>query len=181
MLKKIILGLLLLTLSIQAEKLVENIYDLKIKDISGQEIKLEKYKNKVLLIVNVASKCAFTYQYEDLQKLYKKYKNDGFMVLGFPSNEFLEQEPGTNEEIKTFCRLNYDITFDMFSKITINGDETIPLYKYLKENAKGIFGTKSIKWNFTKFLINKKGEVIKRYGSSTKPFEIEDDILKLLK
>ena len=181
MLKKIILGLLLLTLSIQAEKLVENIYDLKIKDISGQEIKLEKYKNKVLLIVNVASKCAFTYQYEDLQKLYKKYKNDGFMVLGFPSNEFLEQEPGTNEEIKTFCRVNYDITFDMFSKITLNGDKTIPLYKYLKENAKGIFGTKSIKWNFTKFLINKKGEVIKRYGSSTKPFEIEADILKLLK
>lgn len=152
------------------------IYDFFVKDINGQEVSMSKYKNKILLIVNVASKCGFTPQYEGLEKLYETYKDKNFMILGFPSNQFSQQEPGTNEEIKSFCSLTYGVKFDMFSKIDVNGKNEIPLYTYLKKEATGIFGTKNIKWNFTKFLINKNGKVIQRYATITKPKDIKKDI-----
>lgn len=158
----------------------KNIYDFTVKNIDNEEISLSKYKNKVLLIVNVASKCGFTGQYEGLEKLYKKYENKDFMILGFPSNQFGGQEPGTNEEIKSFCSLTYGVSFDMFAKIDVNGQHAIPLYRYLKSEASGLLGSSSIKWNFTKFLVDKKGKVLKRYGSMTKPKDIEEDIKKLL-
>ena len=157
-----------------------NIYDIEVKDINGQAITMSKYKDKVILIVNVASKCGFTNQYEGLELLHQKYSNQGLAVLGFPCNQFLSQEPGTEEEIKEFCSLTFGVKFDMFSKIDVNGENTHPLYKYLKENSKGILGTDAIKWNFTKFLVDKNGKVIKRYAPSTKPSEIEEDIVSLL-
>jgi glutathione peroxidase len=157
-----------------------NIYDFTVKDIDGKEVSMSKYKGKMLLIVNVASKCKFTSQYEGLEKLYQNYKNKDFMVLGFPSNQFSEQEPASNDKIKFFCVSNYDVHFDMFSKIAVNGDNTSPLYQFLKKEQKGFLGTESIKWNFTKFLVSKEGKVLKRYGSTTKPKEIEEDIKKLL-
>jgi len=157
-----------------------SIYDIKVKTIDNEEISLSKYKNKVMLIVNVASKCGFTYQYEGLEKLHEKYSTKGLSVLGFPCNQFLNQEPGTNKDIKEFCSLTYDVKFDMFSKIDVNGDDTHPLYTYLKSSQSGLFGTESIKWNFTKFLVDKKGRVIKRYAPSTNPSEIENDIKELL-
>lgn len=152
-----------------------SIYDLMVKDIDGNEVSMSKYQGKTLLIVNVASKCGFTNQYEGLEELYETYKDKDFMVLGFPSNEFSKQEPGNEEEIKSFCSLTYDVKFDMFSKIEVNGDNQSPLYKYLKEQQGGLLGNK-IKWNFTKFLINKKGEVIDRYAPITKPLSIKNDI-----
>ncbi|MGM0519785.1 MAG: glutathione peroxidase [Campylobacterota bacterium] len=157
-----------------------SVYDFTVKDINNEEVNLSKYKNKVLLIVNVASKCGFTSQYEGLEKLYDKYKDKDFMVLGFPSNQFANQEPGTNEDIKEFCRLTYGVNFDMFAKIDVNGQSESPLYTYLKKEASGIFGSESIKWNFTKFLVDKEGNVVNRYAPSTKPVDIEDEIVKLL-
>jgi len=157
-----------------------NIYDFAVKDIDGKEISMSQYKGKVLLIVNVASKCGFTPQYEGLEKLYDTYKNRNFMILGFPSNQFLQQEPGSNKEIKSFCSLTYGVKFDMFSKVDVNGDDTIDLYKYLKNQKRGIFGTQTIKWNFTKFLIDKEGNVINRYAPLTKPQDIKQDIEKLI-
>ncbi|XPV70643.1 MAG: glutathione peroxidase [Halarcobacter sp.] len=157
-----------------------SIYDFKVKNIDGQEISLEKYKGKVLLIVNVASKCGFTPQYEGLEKLYKKYKDKEFMILGFPSNQFSNQEPGTNKEIKQFCSLTYGVDFDMFAKVDVNGENEIPLYTYLKKEASGVLGTESIKWNFTKFLVDKNGKVIDRFGSITEPKDIEPKIVELL-
>lgn len=157
-----------------------SVYDYKVKNIEGQEISLSKYEGKVLLIVNVASKCGFTSQYEGLEKLFQDYKDEEFMILGFPSNQFGSQEPGSNKEIQEFCRLTYGVDFDMFAKVDVNGENEIPLYTYLKKEASGIFGTTGIKWNFTKFLIDSKGKVIERYGSSTKPVEIEPEIKKLL-
>ncbi len=156
------------------------LYNIKVKDIDGNEFTLQKYQNRVLLVVNVASKCGFTSQYEGLEKLHKEYNKKGLSILGFPCNQFLSQEPGSEEEIKNFCSLNYGVTFDMFSKIDVNGDNTHELYKYLKKNSSGFLGINSIKWNFTKFLINKDGKVIKRYSPSTKPSEIKKDIEKLL-
>ena len=156
-----------------------NIYDFNVTDINGQNVCMSKYKDKVLLIVNVASKCGFTNQYEGLEELFRRYKDKEFMVLGFPSNQFARQEPGTLEEIKEFCTNNYNITFDLFSKIDVNGQNELPLYTYLKDEARGIFGTKQIKWNFTKFLVNSKGNIVKRYSSLVKPEDIEEDILKL--
>ncbi|QKF81515.1 glutathione peroxidase [Halarcobacter ebronensis] len=158
-----------------------DIYSFNVKNIDGEEISLSKYKGKVLLIVNVASKCGFTGQYEGLENLYEKYKNRDFMILGFPSNQFANQEPGTNKEIKEFCQLTYGVNFDMFEKIDVNGENAAPLYKYLKKAALGVVGTEAIKWNFTKFLIDKKGKVIDRYASTTKPIELEDKIEELLK
>jgi glutathione peroxidase len=157
-----------------------SIYNIEVKNIDGQVHSLAKYKNKVMLIVNVASKCGFTNQYEGLETLYEKYHQKGLSILGFPCNQFLSQEPGTEEEIKKFCSLTYGVKFDMFSKIDVNGDNTHPLYIYLKEHSSGFLGTDIIKWNFTKFLVDKNGDVIKRYAPSTKPKEIEQDILKLL-
>ena len=157
-----------------------SIYDFKVKNIDAEEVSLSKYKGKVLLIVNVASKCGFTPQYEGLEKLYDKYKDKGFMILGFPSNQFSNQEPGSNKEIKEFCSLTYGVSFDMFEKIDVNGKNTTPLYKFLKKEAPGFAGTKSIKWNFTKFLVDPNGKVIERYASLTKPESIEIEIKRLL-
>lgn len=177
---KVLISIFLLFTSLIAKENVMSIYDISVKDIKGNDVSLEKYKGKVLLIVNVASKCGFTGQYEDLENLYAKHKDKDFMILGFPSNQFANQEPGSNKEIAEFCRLTYGVEFDMFSKIDVNGENESPLYTYLKEKQPGILGTKDIKWNFTKFLIDKEGNIVDRFGSSTNPKSIEDDILKLL-
>lgn len=177
--KKLLLLLLTLLTTLTLGKEM-NIYDFNVTTIDGEQTTLEKYQGKVMLIVNVASKCGFTPQYEGLEKLYKKYQKQGLAILGFPCNQFLNQEPEEEGKIKIFCTTTYDVTFDMFSKIDVNGDNTHPLYTYLKEQAKGALGTTSIKWNFTKFLVDREGKVIERYASATKPEEIEGDILKLL-
>lgn len=171
---------LLFMYTLNAKETNMSIYDFNIKDIDGKDISMSKYQDKVILIVNVASKCGFTPQYEGLENLYQKYKNNSFMILGFPSNQFSEQEPASNGEIKIFCTTTYDVHFDMFAKIDVNGDNSIPLYKYLKKEQSGFLWTESIKWNFTKFLVDSKGNVIKRYGSSTTPQSIQKDIEKLL-
>lgn len=158
----------------------QSIYDFTVKDIDGNDVSMSKYKGKVLLIVNVASKCGFTGQYKGLEKLYDDYKDKDFMVLGFPCNQFSNQEPGTNKEIKEFCDLTFKVEFDMFSKIDVNGDSAHPLYKFLKSEAKGAFGTESIKWNFTKFLIDKNGKVVTRFATTTSPKSIAKDIENLL-
>lgn len=178
---KIILTMLLIFSSIYAKENTMNIYDFNVKTIDGEEISMSKYKGKVLLIVNVASKCGFTSQYEGLEKLFEKYKNQDFMVLGFPSNQFANQEPESNEKIKEFCSLTYEVKFDMFAKVDVNGKNEAPIYTFLKSNQKGILGTQDIKWNFTKFLVDKNGNIVDRFGSATSPESIENDILKLLK
>ena len=158
----------------------KNIYDYVVKDANMNEISIGSFKNKVLLVVNVASKCGFTYQYEGLQNLYSKYAEDGLEVLGFPCNQFKAQESGTNEEIQFFCTEKYDVSFNVFNKIDVNGKDADPFYNFLKNERPGIMGSKNIKWNFSKFLVNKNGEVVKRYGPTTKPESIESDIIKLL-
>jgi len=172
---------LLLILLLFSSLYSQSFYDFSAKDIDGKTISMSEYKNKIVLVVNVASKCKYTPQYEGLQKLYDDYKTQGFVVLGFPSNEFREQEPASNTEIKFFCTSTYKVDFPMFEKVKVNGKSTLPLYKYLKKEQTGILWTESIKWNFTKFLVDKKGNVLKRYGSSTTPSEIEKDISALLK
>tara|TARA_B100000614_G_scaffold253757_1_gene268116 strand:- start:186 stop:758 length:573 start_codon:yes stop_codon:yes gene_type:complete len=159
----------------------KSVYDYKVKNIDDKEVDLSEYKDKVLLIVNVASKCGFTPQYDGLQKLYDKYKDQGLVILAFPCNQFGGQEPGTAEEIKTFCSINFNVTFPLMAKIDVNGDNTDPLYKYLKNQAPGTMGTENIKWNFTKFLVGKDGKVVKRIGTQTKPSDIAADIEELLK
>ena len=156
------------------------IYDISAKTIDGKEQKLDAYKGKVLLIVNVASKCGFTPQYKGLEELHRKYAGKNFEVLGFPCDQFGHQEPGDENEIKNFCSLTYDVSFPMFAKIDVNGANTHPLYQFLKSEATGILGSEGIKWNFTKFLIDKSGKVVKRYGSIDKPESIDADIAKLL-
>jgi len=156
-----------------------NIYDFSAKTIDGQEKSLADYKGKTLLIVNTASKCGFTPQYEGLEKLYQTYKDQGFTVLGFPCNQFNNQDPGTNEEISEFCQTNYGVNFPMFSKIDVNGEDAHPLFKFLTSEQKGIV-TKNIKWNFTKFLVNKDGDVLERFAPQTKPENIKEDIEKVL-
>ena len=173
---KIILVLSLIFSFINAKENQMSIYDFNVKTIDAQEISMSKYKGKVLLIVNVASKCGFTSQYEGLEKLFEKYKNEDFMVLGFPSNQFANQEPESNEKIKEFCSLTYDVKFDMFAKIDVNGENEAPLYKFLKSNQKGILGTENIKWNFTKFLVDKDGHVVERFGPTESPLTFEDKI-----
>ena len=158
----------------------KNIYDHVVKDANMNEISIGSFKNKVLLVVNVASECGFTYQYEGLQNLYSKYAEDGLEVLGFPCTQFKAQESGTNEEIQFFCTEKYDVSFNVFNKIDVNGKDADPFYNFLKNERPGIMGTKNIKWNFSKFLVNKNGEVVKRYGPTTKPESIESDIIKLL-
>jgi len=148
------------------------IYDFEVKQINGEMKTLNEYKGKILLIVNTASKCGFTPQYKGLQELYEKYKDKGFEILAFPCNQFMNQEPGTNDEIQSFCQLNYGVTFEVFSKIDVNGEQADPLFNYLSDKARGAFGTKGIKWNFTKFLIDRDGQVIKRFSPQTKPNEI---------
>jgi len=156
-------------------------YSLSAHLINGEEISMSNYKDNVLLIVNTASKCGFTKQFEELEKLYQKYKDKGFKILGFPCNQFGSQDPGTNEEIAQFCSLNYQVSFPMFEKIDVNGKNTHPIYQYLKSHASGFLGTKNIKWNFTKFLVNRQGEVVGRYAPNITPFKIEEDILQYLK
>lgn len=175
---KYLISLLSLSTCLLASE-VSSIYDIRVKDIDGKSISLEKYKGRVMLIVNVASKCGYTGQYAGLQALHEKYANKGLSILGFPCNQFLSQEPGTEEEIKNFCTREFGVKFDMFSKIDVNGDNTHPLYVYLKSQAEGVMFD-AIKWNFTKFLVNTEGKVLKRYAPSVKPKEIEADILKLL-
>ena len=156
------------------------IYDFGAKTIDGGSISLDAYKGKVMLVVNVASKCGFTPQYKGLEELYKKYKDKGLVVLGFPCDQFGHQEPGDEAEIKSFCSLTYDVSFPMFAKIKVNGDDADPIYKFLKKEEPGILGSEGIKWNFTKFLVDKSGKVLKRYGSIDTPASIEKDIAPLL-
>src|SRR5690554_2242502 len=156
----------------------QSIYDFNVKDIDGNDVSLSEYQGKTMLIVNVASKCGHTPQYEDLQKLYEEYKNQDCVILGFPANNFLKQEPGTNMDIKQFCELNYGITLPMFSKISVKDKDTHPLYKYLtKKDLNGVLDA-PVSWNFQKFLINKKGQVIASFNPRTKTYE--EHFIKLL-
>jgi len=156
------------------------VYEYNAKTIAGPEQSLAEFKGKVLLIVNVASKCGYTPQYEGLEALYQQYKDQGFEVLGFPCNQFLSQEPGTEQDIVQFCSTTYDVTFPMYRKIDVNGDNAHPLYRHLKSEAKGILGSQAVKWNFTKFLVGKDGKVIARFATATKPEELKADIEKAL-
>lgn len=155
-------------------------YEFTARKMNGQEVRMEDYKGKVLLVVNTASKCGLTPQFKGLEELYKEYKDNGLEILGFPCNQFAKQDSGTNKEINEFCQLNYGVTFTMFERIDVNGENAHPLYKYLKNEAGGFF-SKGIKWNFTKFLIDSKGKVIKRYAPIISPIKIKEDIEKLLK
>ena len=142
------------------------IHNFELNALSGEPVNFSKYNGKILVIVNVASKCGFTPQYKDLEELHKKYRDQGVEVLGFPCNQFGKQEPGSHQEIQEFCELNYGVSFQMFEKIDVNGANASPLYDYLKNSAPGLLGSKSIKWNFTKFLVDRSGAVIKRFGSN---------------
>lgn len=157
-----------------------NVYDYSAVTISGKDVAIADFKGKVLLIVNTASKCGLTPQFKDLEALYEKYQAQGLMILGFPCNQFLSQDPASNAEISEFCQVNYGVTFPMFAKIEVNGDDTHPLFKHLKEAAPGLLGVNAIKWNFTKFLVDKNGNVIERYAPTTAPLDIAKDIEKLL-
>ncbi|GAA0840392.1 glutathione peroxidase [Marinobacter pelagius] len=157
-----------------------SIYDFTVRDIQGNEQSMEAYRDKVLLIVNTASKCGFTPQFEGLQALYKDLNEQGLEVLGFPCNQFMNQDPGTDESISQFCSLNYGVDFPMFAKIEVNGDGTHPLYKFLKQEARGLMGSEKVKWNFTKFLVDRNGRVVRRYPPTTKPEAIRKDIEELL-
>jgi len=157
-----------------------SVYDFDVTTLDGQPRRLSDYQGKTLLIVNVASACGFTPQYAGLEALYRKYRDQGFEVLGFPCNQFGGQEPGSAEDIATFCSTKYDVTFPLFAKIDVNGAKAHPLYEHLKAEAPGALGTKAIKWNFTKFLVNARGEVVERYGSSTTPAQIDADVAKAL-
>lgn len=157
-----------------------SIYDFSAKTIDGEDKSLEAYKGKVMLVVNTASKCGFTPQYEGLEKLHKDYADKGLVVLGFPCDQFGHQEPGDEEEIKSFCSLTYDVSFPMFAKVEVNGDNAHPVYKFLKGEKGGLLGTSGIKWNFTKFLVDSQGEVVKRYAPTDKPASLAKDIEKLL-
>ena len=159
---------------------MNNIYDIHIKDSSNEEVSMSKFEGKTLLIVNVASKCGLTPQYKGLQSLYEEYKDRNFVVLGFPCNQFGGQEPGTNSEINNFCEVNYSVTFPIFSKIKVNGPDSHPLFKLLKNDKPGIFRTESIKWNFTKFLVNSSGKIIDRFRPRVEPKYIRSEIERIL-
>ena len=157
-----------------------NIYDICVQDSRGGEVKMSEFKNKTLLIVNVASKCGLTPQYIGLQKIFDEFKDKNFLVLGFPCNQFGGQEPGSDQEISEFCEINYSVTFPIFSKIKVNGPEAHPLFKLLKQDKPGIFRTQSIKWNFTKFLINNSGKIIERFSPRVEPKYIREEIERVL-
>lgn len=158
----------------------QSIYDIPVTTIKGEELSLDQYRGQVLLVVNTASKCGFTPQFEGLQKLYDRFHDQGLEVLGFPCNQFMSQDPGNNDEISSFCSLNYGVSFPMFAKIEVNGPNTHPLYQFLKSHKRGMLGSEGIKWNFTKFLIGRDGKVIKRYPPTTKPESIVADVEKAL-
>jgi len=157
-----------------------SLYSFPIKTIRGEPTTLAPYRGKVLLIVNVASECGFTSQYEGLQRLYLKLKDQGLVVLGFPCNQFGAQEPGDDAAIAGFCEARFQVTFPMFSKIDVNGDSADPLYRYLKKECKGLLGTEGIKWNFTKFLVSRQGEVLARFAPTTTPDALEKQVAPLL-
>ena len=159
---------------------MSELYNISVKDIELNSVDLSNYKGKTLLIVNVASKCGFTPQYKDLQHLYEKYQDQDFEVLGFPCNQFGAQESGTNEEIQAFCDLTFNVSFKMFDKIEVNGPNASPLFKYLKHESPGILGTEAVKWNFTKFLVNKDGQVVKRFAPKDGKSAIESELQKII-
>jgi glutathione peroxidase len=157
-----------------------SLYDITVDDIKGKPVKLSKYQGKVLLIVNTASECGFTPQYKGLEKLYEKLHGKGLEVLGFPCNQFGAQEPGDEKAIAQFCELNYGVTFPMFAKVDVNGANASPLFKHLKAAKKGMLGSEAIKWNFTKFLVDREGNVVERYAPQAEPKDLESDVAKLL-
>lgn len=157
-----------------------DLYDIGVTAIDGEQFRMDRFKGRPMLIVNVASRCGYTPQYAGLEKLYRKYKDQGFVVLGFPCNQFGGQEPGTEAEIAHFCAENFDVTFPMFSKVDVNGPSAHPLFKLLKSRKRGVLGTAAIKWNFTKFLVNREGTVVGRYGPADAPAEIEQAIAALM-
>jgi glutathione peroxidase len=156
------------------------IYSFSAETLGGETASLDRYKGKVLLIVNTASECGFTPQYKGLQELYERYSARGLEVLGFPCNQFGKQEPGDAAQIASFCEQNYGVSFPMFAKVDVNGENAHPLFKYLTEEAPGVLGTEGIKWNFTKFLVDREGNVVNRFGSVTKPDALSGDVEKLL-
>lgn len=160
--------------------MINSIHTLSFTSNKGESVSCQEYSGKVVLIVNTASKCGFTSQYEGLETLYKKYKDQGFEIIGFPCDQFGGQEPGNDDDIKQFCELNYGLSFPLSTKIEVNGENAHPIYKFLKQEAPGILGSKRIKWNFTKFLVAKNGSVKKRYSSATKPDAIDRDIASAL-
>lgn len=178
--KSVLISLFLLIVSSSLIAAPKSVYDFTVKDIKGKDVALSKYKGKTLLIVNVASKCGYTYQYENLEKVYKKYKEKGFEIVGFPANNFLYQEPGSNEEIEQFCRLKKGATFDMMSKISVKGEDQHPLYAYLTSSSPD---PGDVKWNFEKFLITPAGKIVARFRSGVEPDskEVTDEIEKNLK
>ena len=157
-----------------------SVHDFIARTIDGKDQSLDAYRGKTLLIVNVASKCGFTPQYKGLEAMYRKHRDHGLVILGFPCDQFGHQEPGNENEIQSFCSTTYDVTFPMFAKVEVNGDNAHPLYKHLKSESPGVLGSESIKWNFTKFLVDKNGAVVKRYGSVDSPDKIEKDVEELL-
>lgn len=160
---------------------MDNIYDIPLTRIDGSQTSLAEYRNKVLLIVNTASHCGFTSQYAGLESLFRKYQDQGLVVLGFPCNQFGAQEPGDESQIASFCETKFDISFPMFSKVDVNGPHAHPLFVALKSKAKGVLGSEAIKWNFTKFLVNRDGEVVQRYAPLTKPEDIQAEVAELIR
>jgi glutathione peroxidase len=156
------------------------VQDFEARTLAGKPVALKDYQGKVVLIVNTASKCGFTPQYKGLEALYRKYKDQGLEVLGFPCNQFGAQEPGNGQEIATFCETNYDVTFPMFAKLDVNGDAAAPVYRYLKSERPGLLGTEAIKWNFTKFLVDRAGKVVARFAPNDTPESIERDVARAL-
>ena len=156
------------------------VYDFSVRNIRGKEVKLDAYKGKVLLIVNTASQCGFTPQYKGLETLYQKLSGKGLEILGFPCNQFGAQEPGSEQEIESFCEVNYGVTFPLFAKVDVNGAATAPLYQYLKAAKPGLLGSEAIKWNFTKFLVDRKGHAVERYAPNAEPASLAGDVEKLL-
>ena len=156
------------------------IYDFTVKDIGGDPVPLDHYRGKVLLVVNTASECGFTPQYKGLEALYRKYRDRGFEVLGFPCNQFGGQEPGSEAQIAAFCTSKYDVTFPLFAKVDVNGDNASPLYRYLKHAKPGLLGTEAIKWNFTKFLVDRDGNVVSRFAPNDTPESIEPEVARAL-
>ncbi|MBC7531365.1 MAG: glutathione peroxidase [Oligoflexus sp.] len=161
--------------------MTKSLFDYTVKDASDKPYPLSQHEGKIILIVNVASKCGYTPQYKGLEALYQKYKDQGLVVLGFPCNQFMGQEPGTNTEIQEFCQLNYGVSFPVLGKVDVNGSSTDPIYEFLKDEAPGILGSKAIKWNFTKFLTDKSGKKVDRFATATVPEDLAADIEKALK
>ena len=157
-----------------------NVHQYKVKDGQGHDVDLSQYRGKVVLVVNTASQCGFTPQYKELQELHQKYHDKGLVILAFPCNQFGGQEPGSDNDIKQFCELNYGVSFPVMAKIQVNGPDASPLFEHLKDSARGLMKTRAIKWNFTKFLVNKDGDVVKRYAPRTKPSAIASAIEELL-